>query len=699
MSFVNPLFLLGALTVAVPVFLHLIKRERAQRVEFPTLMFLRRISRKTIRYQKLRHLLLLLLRVLALMLVVLAFMRPFRTIPAAAMPKGTVTRAHIILLDNSLSMGYDDRWGRAKRAAEAIVREARPGDRVAVLEFSDRTLARTQLTNDFEAALGQIEHGVELSDRPTHYGQALRIAEKIALDAGTGKRVVHLISDFQKNGETGDEQSFRLGPGIDLTGVDVGSDDFSNLAVGDVQVTEADDGAGGLKIKCAVVNFGNEDRDNVRVSLSLDGRAVSEKRVRISKGTSTGTEFDLPGLTPGTHPLVLEVEDSNLTRDNRFVMTVQPRAKTPVIAVENPETGQGRRSPSYFLSNALNVSSSPYRLSVVPPQKMESLGSIPGGLLIWNNAGGGNTVMQKKLQDFVKSGGGLAIVLDDFSLAADFNRTFATWLPAKMTATPAGLEGRHTDDDYALMTDLAMNHPIFRPFGEPHSGTFASARFYRHARLAVEKGAEVVARFDNGDPALVTANIDKGRVLVFASSADDSSSDFPLKAVYAPFWQQVLHYLQNFQEGRNWVEVGETIAPRKLLVEAALREGKAGVDLNQAIVVLDSAGRRVPMAPGSDVVAAEKAGFYEIRTPNLDTTVAVNPVPRESDLTHGNSEEMIAGWISNDPKAAPVISGDERLTPEEQDKRQRFWRFLLLGALVFFMAEAFLSNRAVLKSG
>ncbi len=698
MSFVNPLFFIGASAVAIPVLLHLIKRERAQKVEFPTLMFLRRISRRSIRYQKLRHLLLLILRILALMLVVLAFTRPFRAIQSAAASQGRTTLAHIILLDDSLSMGYGDRWDRAKRAAAAIVRGAEPGDKVAVLEFSDRTLVRTQLTNDFGEALAQIEHAVQLSDRSTRYAQALRIAEKLALDAGTGKRIIHLISDFQKNGETGEKESFRLSPGIDLERVDLGSDDFSNLAVGDVQVTEADESAGGgLKIKCSVVNFGTLDRDNVRLSLSLDGRDVSEKRVRIGKGTSAGAEFDLPGLTSGTHPLVLEVEDSNLTRDNRFVMTVDARAKTPVLAVENADSGRGRRSSSYFIANALNVSSSsPYRLTTVQPEKLALSATIPGRLLIWNNVSGGGAGMQGKLQEFVKNGGGLAIVLNDSSLEADFNRTFATWLPMRVAA-PAGAGNHRPTEDYALMTDVRMDHPVFRPFGEPHSGTFASARFYSHARLSIDKGAEAVAKFDNGDPALVAVSLGKGRVLVFASSADDTSNDLPLKAVYAPFWQQVLHYLENFQEGRHWMEVGETIAPRKLLVEAALRQGQGEVNSDQAVVVLDPMKQRVPLAPGSDVVAVDKAGFYEIRSPKLNTNVAVNPEPRESDLTHGNSQEMVAGWISNDPNLAPAVSEQERLTPEEQDRRQRFWRFLLLGALVFLLAEAILSNRAVLK--
>ena len=90
--------------------------------------------------------------------------------------------------------------------------------------------------------LTQVESGIELSDRTTRYGQALNTAEKLALDARTGKRIIYLISDFQKNGYAAEEQDFHLGEGIELQTIDVGSDDFSNLAIRDVIVTRG--GAG-----------------------------------------------------------------------------------------------------------------------------------------------------------------------------------------------------------------------------------------------------------------------------------------------------------------------------------------------------------------------------------------------------------------------------------------------------------------------
>ena len=686
MNFVNPMFLIGGLAVAVPVLLHLIKREHARKIEFPSLMFLRRISKRTIRYQKLRHLLLLLLRVLAFLLVVFAFMRPYRDKPEAGAALGKISNANIIVLDNSLSMGYQDRWKRALQAASSIIRKSGPGDKSAILEFSDQTMARTQLTSNASEALDEIKN-LELSDQLTRYGQALRTAEKIALDAGTGKRTIHLISDFQKNGWMAEDQDFRLSSGIELKHVDVGSDDFSNLAIRDVHVLESEQGAAGaVSIKASIANFGSLDRRNVLVRLFVDGRSLAEKRLDFTKGGSQGVDFELPALVSGSHRVFLEVEDPYLTRDNRFYMTLEAWGKTPVLVVDGNGSG-GLTSSSFFLSKALNVQDlSPYRMTAALPQNL----SIPGGLLIWNNAPAGGTGVQKKLREFVHAGGGLAIVLDP-ARSTDFNRTFGSWLPIKIEDTPAmeGFSRSRPVENFVLMTDIRMDHPIFRPFAKPHSGSFSKARFFRHSRIFAGPGAEIPARFDNGDPALVTINAGKGRVLIFASSADDSANDLPLQAVYAPFWQQMLHYLENFQERRHWLEVGETMAPRQVLTDLTLRNAGGSMDSSQSLAVLDPARQRLSIAPGSDSIAVERTGFYEIRAENLNASVAVNAPSRESDLTHGDAEEMIAGWTSS---KSTVFKQAEPATPEAQDRRQRIWALLLLAAALLLLSETFLSN-------
>ena len=77
MNFLTPLFLAGLSALAIPVLIHLINREKKVVVQFPSLMFLHKIPYKSVRRQKIRHLLLLILRCLALLLLAFAFARPF----------------------------------------------------------------------------------------------------------------------------------------------------------------------------------------------------------------------------------------------------------------------------------------------------------------------------------------------------------------------------------------------------------------------------------------------------------------------------------------------------------------------------------------------------------------------------------------------------------------------------------------------
>src|ERR671935_2626852 len=108
MGFVAPLILGALAALAIPVLIHLIQREKKRVVEFPSLMFLRRIPYQSVRRRRIRHWPLLLLRLAAIALVVLAFARPFvrRTAtPATA----TGAREVAILIDRSYSMEYGDR--------------------------------------------------------------------------------------------------------------------------------------------------------------------------------------------------------------------------------------------------------------------------------------------------------------------------------------------------------------------------------------------------------------------------------------------------------------------------------------------------------------------------------------------------------------------------------------------------------------
>ena len=118
MSFLTPLFLVGLAGLAIPVLLHLIQKERRNVVQFPSLMFIRRIPYQSVQRRRIRHWLLLAMRLAALALLVMAFGRPFFRRTDAAAASGSGAREVVVLLDRSYSMGYGGRWQKALAAAQ-----------------------------------------------------------------------------------------------------------------------------------------------------------------------------------------------------------------------------------------------------------------------------------------------------------------------------------------------------------------------------------------------------------------------------------------------------------------------------------------------------------------------------------------------------------------------------------------------------
>ena len=117
-----------------------------------------------------------------------------------------------------------------------------------------------------------------------------------------------------------------------------------------------------MRVSGSIVNAGDRDRNGTRVTASVDGRVFGEKTVDLVRGTVEKVEFTTPALGAGPHALVLQVDDPNLVRDNRFSLRFDVRGRRPVISVEEP--ARGGRSPGVFLNAALNVSSvSPFTLS------------------------------------------------------------------------------------------------------------------------------------------------------------------------------------------------------------------------------------------------------------------------------------------------------------------------------------------------
>src|SRR6187397_357427 len=147
MSFLTPLFFIGVAALAAPILVHLVRRTRARKVQFPALVFVRQVPQRTIRRRTLQNVLLMLLRCLAILLIVIAFTRPFFNGGSAA-KDNTAAGATVILIDNSLSMRREQLFAQAQQRAETALDDARSDEQVALLSFDKRYTVVNRFTAD-----------------------------------------------------------------------------------------------------------------------------------------------------------------------------------------------------------------------------------------------------------------------------------------------------------------------------------------------------------------------------------------------------------------------------------------------------------------------------------------------------------------------------------------------------------------------
>src|ERR1700733_14264334 len=118
MGFLSPWFLAAAGLAGLPVYLHLLRRHRAEAQPFGSLMFFERRTQSSIKHRRLRHLLLLSLRIAILLLVALAFANPFIKRPASGLGGNKLI---LLVVDNSFSMRAGPRLADARRAALSVL--------------------------------------------------------------------------------------------------------------------------------------------------------------------------------------------------------------------------------------------------------------------------------------------------------------------------------------------------------------------------------------------------------------------------------------------------------------------------------------------------------------------------------------------------------------------------------------------------
>ena len=670
MAFLNPIFLLGALAATLPVLVHLVRRTRAVRLQFPSLMFLRRIEQKTIRKRRLRNLLLLLLRSAALLLLALAFARPYFTGTSTASAASTQTSS-VILIDGSYSMRYGDIFNRARQAARNAISDAPAGEQFAIVEFSrsyDVVMPLKPSRDEALAAIAGLQPGLGSTD----YLQAVQAAISLLKDAGGQKRI-HLISDFQDAGWNRSAPPVKLPTDIKLVPVDVSDAQPTNLAVLDVKadaVVYQQKYAG--KLTARVANFGAEPVSNATVDFKLNDLTVERRQLKLDGGEQGVVEFSGFNVPDGANRASVEISGDAFTLDDKFFFTVRREDQNKVLVIDTAVRGRGE---SFFLQQSLAAGENNQYALTVKTAGTTSPGELEAyRVIIVNDAGGLSEGLAAAIKAFAERGGGVILAAGRHTDAAEFNRAFAGLAPAQIGDA---VQSR----SYALMSQIKSDHPIFAPF--QRGGRLASTRVYGYHRATANDGATTIAALDDGNPIIVEGLAGRGKVLLMTTTLDTTWNDLPLTPMFLPLARQMLEYLGGRAQPTAYT-IGQVIAaPADSDGSQPAIDNPAGGRLNEA--------RQNPT--GELAFDTTEIGYYKFRYRNRNEFAAVNLDTRESDFARMNVDDFVASLTSapGDREAQPIQS--PRMTAEETEARQRLWLPLLLLSLALFVAEAALARR------
>ncbi|MEP6670621.1 MAG: BatA domain-containing protein [Chthoniobacter sp.] len=677
MSFLAPLFALGVLAVAGPILFHLIRRTTREKTPFSTLMFLEPSPPRITKRSRLENVGLLLLRCLALALLALAFARPFlqRVLPGP--PPGSGQRI-VILADTSASMRRENLWAEARAKIEERVRTAHPTDEIALLTF-DREMHTVMSFEEWrktapdERAAATTQRLAAITPRwnATRLDAALLHSIEALDQAGQslqGKREIVVVSDMQEGAQLDGLQGYQWPRGISVTIDPVSARAQENAAAQWLSESEESDKPGEeVPLRVRVNNAAESKHEQFQ----LRWQGAPEGTLPIDAYVPAGQARIVRITKPPAGATALALSGDDTPFDNTLSILAPQPAQLPVLFV-GPDADEDPHGSLYYLRRAFpktahqNVEILAHRDgSAVPAYQLQQ-----AQLLVL-----GETTASAPLasaRQFARDGKIVVLPLTSATSATTLGQT----LEMPTLSAPEA-----TVKDYALLAQIDFRHPLFAAFADPRFSDFAKIHWWKYRRLDASAlpGAQTLAQFDSGDPAIVQVPLGKGSVVVFTSSWRLADSQLALSSKFVPLLQALLEQSSSLPPQKAQYFVGDDVP---------LPTGP------QPITVRKPDGKELAVAPGAKFSDTDQPGVYAV-SPGTQRFV-VNLSPDESRLAPFSTERLIALGVplhTVHETAAEVARREGQAQAVEIENQQKLWRWLLVAALGVLLLETLFAGK------
>jgi hypothetical protein len=655
MAFLSPWFLVGLLAVGLPLWLHRLERQAAERRPWASLAFFEPSSESSTRYRRYRYLALLACRLLLLSVLALLFARPALDARSALVPPGGGW--HLIAVDTSLSMGHAGDWARAISEVERLLGGLSGEDRSQLVAFGPRVRVLGGPTPNHGSWRPLLRPLAPTAARGS-YGELGEAVRALAQDQGV-PLTLHVVSDFQRSAAPERFADLGLPAGATLVTHDVAAGPRPNWSIEGVAGRTRLHGQEAADLQVTIAGFATPAAVR-RVELRVGARVVGSAEASVpasGRATARFTAFEVPRGRSRAELRLLPADD--LTADDVFHVALERTDSVPALLVRGAADA---RAELYYRTALESAGGGTFELVTSTVEAAQTLSLERFAFVVLYDPPRLPPSLDERLRAFVE--GGHSVLMIAGPEAA--RRRSLPFLAG--TVADSGRAERP-----AHATPGASAHPIVTA-----SEGLADVQFQRY--LGADVPAErVLLRLEGGAPLLFEAALGAGRVLVVASPFDTAWNDWPVHASFVPFVLASARWLAGLEGAHTQATVGEV-----------LDLGRGGAAAVASIEVIGPDGRRalgLAASVNERALSLDSAGFYEVRRAGRTEVVAVNPDPRESDLT-SLEPEAIARW-----KATGGSRTERTAGPGKAPEGRELWPRLALLLAAAVLVESTLANR------
>ena len=661
MKYQNPEILYALIAILVPIIIHLLNLRKHKNIYFSSIRFLKKISEEKKQKLKLKNILILISRILAITFLVLTFAQPY-----ISLSNKNDQENILIYVDNSFSMNGETKFGRALNIAKEKAK-------IIAKDNSDKNLYL--ITNNFSAKnknkftakdfVNEINK-IESSYQRKNFSEILSFTSFIK-----EKKKIYFISDLQKS--SFDIQNIKyIDSSLDLSIVPV-EHKTNNISIDSVWLMNpTNKSSDNIALHAKITNYSDIQVSEKVVFLYINEKQKSQQFINLKSGETKTISFEVDQKSSISVSGYININDSPITYDNKCYFSLNQNKKTKILCINNVNNNkyinaifsQDSTLFNYYATNINNLNYntiSKYDLVII-----NEINSFPNALV-------------RILKDKINSFNYVIIPPNDVEIENFNNSLYKLELNTISSINKNKYEINKLDDEHPIFKNVFDNklENIIYPYSNIH---LVKNKKYPTTNILY---------LENGDPFLSIYKKDNKFIYMFNSTLDNKQNNLTQHSIFVPLLmnigsqslsnQKVYYLLENttffkskYNNSKNEI-LNLTNGNSEYIVESKNIEGEIHYKIKNILT---------------------KNGVYSLRNKSkIVDKIAFNFNNKESDIKLTSRNE-INNWKKKYNLNLEIIdknmSNFKKYINNTNNNTKEYWILTLILSLIFFALEIFL---------